>query len=154
MAHSKNSSLHRASYLGIRLLCCINLFAFVCGFGCNYDRPTHENSANELEPNLPPDGEPDNDEMPAPYDWENAYHWDGRSDPFFEGWYYNVKDPTSGRAWFFIYGVMNPGNPKTGLAFVHFGPGENNQTFVVDFPTDEFTGSSTHCDVAIGDLNG
>ena len=71
-----------------------------------------DDAAPDAAPGDAGDGDADGDgdgDVPNPD--PNRYHWNGSEDPFFEGWYYKLKDQATGQSFFFIYGVQNPATP-------------------------------------------
>lgn len=54
----------------------------------------------------------------------SAYHWDGSSQRFFEGWYYRVTLPDCGQTFAFMYSIDDPagGKPQSGGAAQILGP--------------------------------
>ncbi len=56
----------------------------------------------------------------------SGYHWDGRSDRFFEGWYLRLTLPEAQETFAFMYSIDDPaGNtPLSGGAAQILGPGE------------------------------
>lgn len=61
--------------------------------------------------------------MQAPH---RGYHWDGRRDRFFEGWYYRLTLPELGQTFGFMYSIDDPsgGQPHSGGAAQILGPGD------------------------------
>lgn len=66
-------------------------------------------------------------------DWYNpiqtphsGYHWDGKSDRFFEGWYFRVTLPEVVESFAFMYSIDDPigGQANSGGAAQIFGPGD------------------------------
>jgi tocopherol cyclase len=84
-----------------------------------------------------------------PSDDPNRFHWDGLTDPFFEGWFFQVAIP-HGPAFAFLYAVRNPGQ----------SPGADGQAFVVAavqgvflqqaYGADDFFGSRKALSIDIG----
>jgi tocopherol cyclase len=87
----------------------------------------------------------------VPSDPKNAYHWDGKKDPFFEGWYFNVKDPDQKAAFLFIYGVINPA--ETGdnhsEAFVYVADAITGEQIYQTFDVAELWASEDTCDFQV-----
>jgi len=50
----------------------------------------------------------DDDDDQWPGGDPNRYHWDGQTNPFYEGWFFRIALP-DGRSFGFIYCVQNPG---------------------------------------------
>jgi len=58
----------------------------------------------------------------------NAYHWKGQQQ-FFEGWYFKVSDPDTGKSFLFIYAVFNPdGASPESCGFMMAGHPMSNST--------------------------
>ena len=80
----------------------------------------------------------------------NRYHWNGITDPFFEGWFYKIHDPVSNNSFFIIYGVQNPGDEQNessgGFIYIMRDDGDKNFT---RYPHSAFTASTSRCDVTI-----
>lgn len=81
---------------------------------------------------------------------ESRYHWDGQTDPYFEGWYFKINQRETGLGFFFIYGVIFPGNQTSGEAFLHFGGGHDGRTVYKSFPLDSFSAGTEDLDVVMG----
>jgi tocopherol cyclase len=79
----------------------------------------------------------------------NRYHWDGFSNPFFDGWFFRVTAP-DGESFAFIYGVQNPGaiDAADGTAFTVAFRGGGDEIEGL-FPIDEFEGSRHRLDARI-----
>ncbi len=84
-------------------------------------------------------------------DPDNGYHWDGVQDPFFEGWYFNIKDPEQAIAFLFIYGIINPAdhNRDTSQAFVYVVNAVSGEQLFKSYPVSDFSASREYCDVVI-----
>ncbi|MGG6238531.1 tocopherol cyclase family protein [Nodosilinea sp. AN01ver1] len=54
----------------------------------------------------------------------SGYHWDGRADRFFEGWYFRVTLPQTGQTFAFMYSIEDPagGQPNSGGTAQILGP--------------------------------
>lgn len=95
-------------------------------------------------------------ELPWPTEFpdnpEDATHFDGVTDPFYEGWYHRVSIPETGEAFFFIYSVINPApsSPGPALAFLYCGRAKTLQTAYQTFPVSAYRAASGHQDVRIG----
>jgi len=100
--------------------------------------------------------DPYDDDATPQIDWPSAdpnrYHWDGFSDPFFEGWFFRLTLPDEDVSFAFLYGVRNPGadRPEDGDAFV-VALGSDGTLIQSLMPVDEFTGSLQMLDVKVGD---
>ncbi len=84
-------------------------------------------------------------------DPDNGYHWDGVQDPFFEGWYFNIKDPEQAIAFLFIYGIINPAdhNCDTSQAFVYVVNAVSGEQLFKSYPVSDFSAYREYCDVVI-----
>jgi tocopherol cyclase len=84
----------------------------------------------------------------------NAYLWrEGDGQPWFEWWYYKVVDPTTHDAFFFTYGVVDPGHPdgrNAGHAILQVGSFGQNAIAVEHFPLAQFAASRDATNVRIG----
>ncbi len=100
--------------------------------------------------------DPYDDDATPQIDWPSAdpnrYHWDGFSDPFFEGWFFRLSLPEENASFAFLYGVRNPGadTPADGEAFV-VALGSDGTLIQSLRPVDEFAGSLQALDVKVGD---
>jgi len=92
------------------------------------------------------------DQSVDPY---NVFLWkQGDRGDWYEWWYYKVVDPQSGEAFYFTYGVVNPGDTggkkKGTQAVVQVGSfGQGNVTQTV-YPLSQFSASAQATDVRIG----
>ncbi len=86
---------------------------------------------------------------------QNAYHWQGQSQ-FFEGWYFKVSDPESGRSFLFIYAVQNPdGMSPYSQSFIMAGnnsPGVSEMV-LQQFDVNDFSSRNDLFDARIGTEN-
>ena len=85
----------------------------------------------------------------------NVFLWKkGDAGDWYEWWYYKVVDPQSGEAFYFTYGVVNPGdrdNAKAGTkAMIQVGSFGQGVVAQQDFSLEEFSASSLATDVRIG----
>ena len=81
----------------------------------------------------------------------NRYHWDGISNPYYEGWYYRVTEPLTGRSYFFIYGVQNPGTrgeTRSG-GFVYVQRDDGQRAFLIT-DLNDFWASKAECNILVG----
>ncbi len=78
----------------LMVLCAVGL-AFVAVWACDTDQED-------------PFGDYEDIEIDWGGDDPNRYHWNGLTNPFFEGWFFRVALP-DGRSFGFIYSVQNPG---------------------------------------------
>ncbi len=111
-----------------------------------------DDAAPDAAPGDAGDGDADGDgdgDVPNPD--PNRYHWNGSEDPFFEGWYYKLKDQATGQSFFFIYGVQNPATPADPMSggFVYVERGDGDYEFKL-LPLSEFQASKQICDVTVG----
>lgn len=109
----------------------------VAAFSCvsDYEDPYADSDALDLNwPTLDP----------------NRYHWDGYSNPFFEGWYFKVTQPETRESFFFIYGVQNPGalgeDPTGGFLYAQRDDGD---FAFVQVPVSDFSASKARLDVTV-----
>ncbi len=65
------------------------------------DNPSHAAALAETDDDIDDDDDP-------PWGDPNRYHWNGWTDPFYEGWFFRVA-LQDGRSFGFIYSVQNPG---------------------------------------------
>ncbi|NEQ82836.1 MAG: tocopherol cyclase [Moorea sp. SIO2I5] len=80
------------------------------------------------------------DQIQTPH---SGYHWDGKSERFFEGWYYRVTLPNCGQTFAFMYSIEDPigGQPYSGGSAQILGP--DDQYMCRTFPhPEQFWGSS------------
>lgn len=84
----------------------------------------------------------------------NRYHWAGQ-DPYFEGWYFKVSEPETGRSHLFIYAVYNPsGDSPESCAFMMAGINSEEYDRLVQarYPLSDFFSSTTVFDTRIGSV--
>jgi tocopherol cyclase len=83
---------------------------------------------------------------------EDGYHFDGESEPYYEGWYHKVSLPDHDESFFFIYGLINP-KPDTTYpreAFLYCARGTTLEVGHRSFPLEDFRASRKHRDVQLG----
>ncbi len=85
----------------------------------------------------------------------NVYLWkNGDTQNWYEWWYYKVVDQQSGEAFYFTYGVVNPGDrthAKAGTkAVVQVGSFVIGETLAQNFKLEEFSASKIATDIRIG----
>ncbi len=84
---------------------------------------------------------------------EDGYHFDGFSDPFYEGWYYKIGLPAEDESYFFIYSVVNPA-PQTAFppeAFLYCGRASTLETVFESFQVGDFSAAREHRDARVGE---
>ena len=84
---------------------------------------------------------------------EDGQHFDGKSDPYYEGWYHKVVLEEQNEAFFFIYTVVNPlpGSEYPSEAFVYCGRSSTLETVYQSFPAEEYSAAEDFRDVRIGE---
>lgn len=98
--------------------------------------------------------DPYDDYVEPQFNWPtldpNRYHWDGFANPFYETWSYKVTDSKTGRSFYFIYGVQNPGAEideySGGFLYVRADDGD---FLFAPVPLSQFDASIARCDVTI-----
>jgi tocopherol cyclase len=86
-------------------------------------------------------------EAPDPY---NTLIWKkGDAGDWYEWWYYKVVDPTSGEAFYFTYGVLNPGRVN-GFGFLQAGSYGDHAALDARFALSDFSASTRGTQVALG----
>jgi tocopherol cyclase len=96
-------------------------------------------------------------ELPWPTDLpanpEDGDHFDGESDPYYEGWYHKISLPEEEDAFFFIYTVINPlpGSTFPSEAFLYCGRSKTLETVYQSFPATAYSAENEHRDVRILD---
>ena len=83
---------------------------------------------------------------------EDGYHFDGESEPYYEGWYHKVSLPDDGESFFFIYGLINP-KPDTSYpreVFLYCARGTTLEVAHRSFPLEDVRASRKHRDVQLG----
>lgn len=99
--------------------------------------------------------DPYDDDATPTIDWPSAdpnrYHWDGFSNPFFEGWFFRLTVPDKDLSFAFLYGVRNPGadRPEDGEAFV-VALGSDGTLIQELLPVSSFSASRQMLDVTVG----
>lgn len=77
--------------------------------------------------------------------------------PWFEWWYYKVVLPNKNKAFYFVYGVVNPWDQSQKLtstrSYVGMGDFQTRQTLEERFPVKDFNASYTTTSVQIGNKN-
>lgn len=92
----------------------------------------------------------------------NTYRWDGKAALWNEWWYYKVVMPESRKAYYFVYGVVNPGDQslstresqesKVSRTFVGFGDFQKKLVLEERRPVSDFQASRVVTSVKAGDL--
>ncbi|MDP8257383.1 MAG: tocopherol cyclase family protein [Candidatus Alcyoniella australis] len=94
----------------------------------------------------------DDDDQPGSDD-PTRYHGDQAQDPFFEGWYLNVKDPAQGSSHLLIIAVLNP-NRTSGAwstAYALLADMNRGSYLMQLFDPLDFNASSERFDASIAD---
>ena len=90
----------------------------------------------------------------AEVDPYNTYQWDGKTNQWFEWWYYKVLDPQTNHSFYFCYGVVNPSTTNSpsphARAFVSFGDFEQNLILKTEVPSNQFKASATSPFIQVG----
>ncbi len=79
-----------------------------------------------------------------------AYHGDGKSAPFFEGWYFKVVDAAGSRPLAVIPGIYKGVSPDHSHAFVMVVDGQQRDVDVYRFPSEQFAASDSEFAVRVG----
>ena len=85
----------------------------------------------------------------------NAYHWAGQRQ-FFEGWYFKVSDPDTGKSFLFIYAVFNPDGESTeSCGFMMAGNNSPGYAGFIyqQFPVEQFSSSYEQFDTRVSEEN-
>ena len=86
----------------------------------------------------------------------NTYQWDGKTASWYEWWYYKLVLPESKKAYYFVYGVVNPADKSGALtasrSYVGFGDFEKKQILEEKRSAADFTASRNVTQVTVGDL--
>lgn len=84
----------------------------------------------------------------------NALIWDGRPGDWYEWWYYKAVLPGTGQAFYFCYGVVNPGDTAQASAasrsYVSAGNFGEGETAEQAFPVSAFSASASSTFVRVG----
>jgi hypothetical protein len=85
----------------------------------------------------------------------NSFRWkSGDTRDWYEWWYYKVVDPETGEAFYFTYGVVNPGDSayaKAGTkAVLQMGSFGSGVVLEQDFPLNEFSASAKSTEIHVG----
>ncbi|MBI3018337.1 MAG: hypothetical protein HYY61_00360 [Deltaproteobacteria bacterium] len=90
----------------------------------------------------------------AEVDPYNTYQWDGKTNQWFEWWYYKVLDPQTHHSFYFCYGVVNPSTTESvsphARAFVSFGDFQQNLILQTEVPLETFRASTTTPFIQVG----
>lgn len=86
----------------------------------------------------------------------NAYRWDGKTADWYEWWYYKVVLPETKKAYYFVYGVVNPmdvtGARSASRSYVDFGDFEKKFILEEKRSVSDFTASRKFTDVRVAGL--
>ena len=85
----------------------------------------------------------------------NTYHWEGQQQ-FFEGWYFKVSDPDTGKSFLFIYAVFNPdGESPESCGFMMAGNNSPGYAGFIyqQFPVEQFSSSYEQFDTRVSEEN-
>lgn len=93
------------------------------------------------------------------YQWNrrNALQENGKIDQgeWYEWWYYKVVDPKTGKAYFFVYGVVNPwdlsSSQASTRAYVGAGDFDRKIVFNQNYPVDQFRARYNETFVAVSE---
>ncbi|NLH47066.1 MAG: hypothetical protein GX444_00525 [Myxococcales bacterium] len=81
----------------------------------------------------------------------NRYHWDGFSNPYYEGWFFRVLAAPD-TTFAFIYGVQNPGVPDADSSSSYVVVARNGEPAATTlYPVDAFDASRQRLAVRVGD---
>lgn len=85
----------------------------------------------------------------------NTYRWEGQHEEWYEWWYYKVVDPDTNEAFFFTYGVVNPGDSagkkKGTKSLVQAGSFSQMISVERDFPLSAFSAQKNRVEVKVGE---
>ncbi len=87
----------------------------------------------------------------------NHYQWDGKSQNWYEWWYYKTVIPETNESFYFVYGVVNPADTKqerkATRSYVGFG-NFNEKTIITNhFNVNDFNANQNQLSVQIGNQN-
>lgn len=86
----------------------------------------------------------------------NTYRYDGSRNHWYEWWYYKIIVPPTNRAFYFVYGVVNPWDTEQTIkgtrAYVGMGDFSKNFQSTINLPPEAFSASSKETLVKIGSV--